>query len=247
MRPRQIIAPIGAKIGNLRVIKEVDGPKSSSHRHVECVCDCGDVVTLRISHLYADRRYCSRSCKLLSKDRIVDLTGRRFGKWEVVAAAGVKRWSMWMCVCQCGAKKEISQNALVTGNTSKCLECTYRGQRIARTPEEATAARRRISRESARRNPARRKANKIKYLNRLASATPAWLTPQDWDAMNAVYEQARKLTRETGVRHEVDHIYPLNGKTVCGLHVPSNLQILTQAENVAKSNRYAELYGDIEK
>ena len=62
--------------------------------------------------------------------------------------------------------------------------------------------------------------------------------------MNDIYEEARRLTRETGVHHQVDHIVPLQGKTVSGLHVFSNLQILTQVENVSKSNRYAELLGD---
>jgi hypothetical protein len=112
------------------------------------------------------------------------------------------------------------------------------------TAEEKLEAKRRNSRVCAHKNPARVKANKIKYEKKLAQATPSWLTKQDWATMNALYETARRLTRETGIRHEVDHIYPLNGKTVSGLHVPGNLQILTQSANVAKSNRYAEHSGD---
>lgn len=69
-------------------------------------------------------------------------------------------------------------------------------------------------------------------------ATPSWA---DFDAIKAFYERASKLTAETGVRHEVDHIYPLQGKTVCGLHWEANLQILTKAENLRKSNRVLEL------
>jgi len=62
---------------------------------------------------------------------------------------------------------------------------------------------------------------------------PAWAEPEK---INAFYEEAVRRTKETGVRHEVDHYFPLRGESVCGLHVETNLQILTRSQNAKKKN-----------
>lgn len=55
--------------------------------------------------------------------------------------------------------------------------------------------------------------------------------------IEAIYAEARRLTAETGVPHEADHIHPLVGGNFSGLHVPWNLQILTATENKRKGNK----------
>lgn len=59
----------------------------------------------------------------------------------------------------------------------------------------------------------------------------------------AFYDEARRLTAESGITHEVDHIHPLKGVNFCGLHVPWNLQILTMSVNRSKSNKFENVDG----
>ena len=75
---------------------------------------------------------------------------------------------------------------------------------------------------------------------RFRDATPKWLTEQDKMEIRLKYRLAIELSRATGIRHAVDHIVPLHGTTVCGLHVPWNLTVLTQEENLKKYNKLVD-------
>lgn len=68
--------------------------------------------------------------------------------------------------------------------------------------------------------------------------TPKWLTVDQKHLIAEFYKKANYLTKTTGCKYEVDHIVPLRGKNVSGLHVPWNLQVITKSENTKKGNRF---------
>lgn len=65
-------------------------------------------------------------------------------------------------------------------------------------------------------------------------AMPSWANVEK---IQSFYAEAKRLTEETGIKHEVDHIYPLQSQYLCGLHVETNLQVLPASENRTKKNR----------
>ena len=69
------------------------------------------------------------------------------------------------------------------------------------------------------------------------SRTPKWLTVDEHWMIEQAYDIAAKRTQVLGIPFHVDHIIPLQGKMVSGLHVPWNLQVITAKENQMKSNK----------
>lgn len=103
----------------------------------------------------------------------------------------------------------------------------------ARSKDEVTQYKRKY--KSA--NPELYKALVSVRKRRHRNATPKWITNGHKLAMRQLYLQAIKLTKMTGERYVVDHIVPLISDEVCGLHVPWNLRVITQEENLKKSNK----------
>ncbi len=77
--------------------------------------------------------------------------------------------------------------------------------------------------------------NMKRYTGKL-NRTPKWLSDLHFEHIKLFYEAAAHMTTEIGMKFHVDHIVPLQGKNVSGLHVPWNLQVLTRSENSIKGN-----------
>lgn len=119
----------------------------------------------------------------------------------------------------------------------------YHEQQEARrqTAREYAAMHRQEARDRVRQwkteNPERYRANNArnlaKYREHIVQATPAW---GNWEEIDAIYQAAPKGCH-------VDHIVPIRGKNVCGLHVPWNLRHIPDVENMSKGNRFDESIG----
>lgn len=145
-----------------------------------------------------------------------------------------------------GIAPRVPQSA---GNTHKtCRTCnrtlemwqfhgTYHGRNADKKMPHCKLCWAKRSRETATRLRSWYTAYRAARRSMKMMATPAWLTESQVSAMRTVYDHARDCTLVTGERYEVDHIVPIKGKHVCGLHVPWNLQVLPMSENRKKSNK----------
>ena len=68
--------------------------------------------------------------------------------------------------------------------------------------------------------------------------TPKWLTADDLFIIEEAYHVAKLRTELTNIPWHVDHILPLQGKKVSGLHVPGNIQVIPAKINLQKSNKH---------
>jgi hypothetical protein len=86
-------------------------------------------------------------------------------------------------------------------------------------------------------NMDKRRSNQAKRRAVKLNACPQWLSSCQKEEIKLVYAHARIL----GEDYQVDHIIPLQGENVCGLHVPWNLQILPAKVNASKGNKFCSI------
>ena len=87
-------------------------------------------------------------------------------------------------------------------------------------------------------------ANRAKYIERARFRAnllnklqrPSWY---NFKLVNKIYNKCRKLNKIAGfIKYHVDHIVPLQGENVSGLHVQDNLQIILAGVNLSKGNKF---------
>jgi len=85
-------------------------------------------------------------------------------------------------------------------------------------------------------NPQKVNARTARRYAAKTQATPSWLSADEYWMITEAYDLAKLRENMVGGKWEVDHIVPLRGSTVSGLHVPWNLQVIPATTNRRKSN-----------
>jgi hypothetical protein len=116
-----------------------------------------------------------------------------------------------------------------------CVECLLIKKKIRN--ERPDVKEKSIARLNAANTPAKHLARTRKRQASKLQRTPAWLTSENHSLMADYYQMAKELELIFPWKQHVDHILPLQGKLVSGLHTPLNLQILSEASNLQKSNK----------
>lgn len=146
----------------------------------------------------------------------------------------------------CGETKPLGQYYEMAsgklGRAAKCIPCyiEHYKKRYRDNCEDRKAYQREYGKQYRK---TQRWAVNAKEAKRKASqrnATPPWLTKEHLAQIKDVYRGAKEMETVFPWKQEVDHIVPIRGKTVSGLHVPWNLQILSARENASKSNSFSE-------
>lgn len=136
--------------------------------------------------------------------------------------------------------------------TTHCKSCLYTGQKEWKEKnkqklnnwwseyrEENRTRIRQNAKKWRETNKGKKNADTAKRFAAKMQRMPKWLTKEEKRRIDCYYQVAAMRTKESGYAWHVDHIVPLRGETVSGLHVPWNLRVIPAQENMNKGNRYA--------
>ena len=211
-----------------------------------------------------------------------NLIGKQFGRLSVSEFHGIDKGnnSLWFCQCSCGGSTTTRTFMLTSGRTKscgclqkeivgnlrrkprikvkfkKCPSCNKTKPanlfQIAKSrPDNLSSQCKKCKNvEYKRRNRGKVNSQHAARKKKVKRATPLWV---DKSIIEKIYNTAATMTKLNGIPYHVDHIMPIQHKEFCGLHVPWNLQILTEHENCSKQNkvmaglRTVEKFGGVSK
>ena len=128
-----------------------------------------------------------------------------------------------------------SDGSTYTYTHSACKVC--RNQKSVKYRKENKEAIR-AYRKSPKRKADNKMRQKIKEIRKSHPAVPNWLTLEQKKEIRKLNLKQKQIRDTQNKEYHIDHIVPLNGETVCGLHVPWNLQLIPEKENLSKSNNW---------
>ena len=199
-----------------------------------------------------------------------DITGVKFGRLVVTENLGRDSGgnALWGCACECGGTAITRGFMLKTGRTKSC-GCWYAETRPKKKPRIQVISKKCTSCKEIKvsslfpKNKTHidglssncNKCKNVRYKQANAGATlaastlrkkhvqiatPKWANRLD---IKRLYDESACTTKITGIRHHVDHIIPLRGRMVCGLHVPKNLRVVPWHVNLQKGSQMADAEG----
>lgn len=172
----------------------------------------------------------------------------KYGFRKAALAAGETHYFTGLTCCN----GHVAQRQTTNG---ACIECTKEKANANRDSRRETA------RKSAEKNRAKNKQSRLESFaayrkrhsgrvnarNTLRATaklrrTPCWLTVDDLWIIEQAYELAALRTKRFGFAWHVDHVIPLQGTRVSGLHVPTNLRVIPGVDNLRKNNQYEVIF-----
>ena len=211
----------GKTFGNLTVVGRTVSDRHNNAQWI-CKCSCGNEAVVRGVFLRKGQMFCSKQCLTYIATRLDEVAGQEFGRLTAVQRIGftTSRKAVWEFSCACGSTHVSTLDSVKQGFTRSC-GCLAKESRLTRDGASLTRA--------------GKNAYWRAYMDRRNRAGNSGVVS---DEVLAIYAEAKRLTEETGIPHEVDHEIPLKGRLVSGLHVLANLRVVTRAENRRKSNRH---------
>jgi len=215
-------------IGEFDTVEPIDGDYTNTHKNN---------LMVNKKHKQTPSRCPKKKDGALRYCRICDYRAEKEEQLEDFVQAGINDGAEFGKRNLCKSCRQAQRNVKNGGTFSNKVKSDEAHQN-RRSYLENREARLRKVKEWAENNRGKSNSYKAKNKKERALRVPKRLTEDDKWMMQQAYLHAQAQTERHGIQFHVDHIIPLQGKTVSGLHVPSNLQVIPWYENLEKSNKF---------